>query len=293
MYNGVFSNLISRVLRGIYQPMNIDASWDNQQANALDSLYEAKQPEYDDIISRVYSGLFDKPIPEQAQYFMQKDNVLGSQVSEYESGAEGINSIGYDKNGGTSYGIYQHSSRMGGMDDFLNLLAASGAEGAAAAAAIRAAGPLNTGSKTGPAVDAYLAQAAKYPELFRKVQHDTIYNNLYAPMLDKIPVEARSLIDQNPALQEMAWSTAVQHGGAGGASVLRKAYQDGMTPENYVRAVYQERGRHFPSSTAKVRAAVQNRFAREANKILGLLNSGYGTNTQDKAKTIIQSWGYR
>lgn len=281
----VFTDLLNRVYHMLPKPVRPDAARINQQVSALNGLFDPPENPQFGVPQRINSQFTGMAMPSN----LDKDSWLGAQVADYESGGKGINAIGYDANGGTSYGIYQHASRVGGMDAFLNQLVKSGAEGASAAAAIRAAGPLNTGSRHGPAVDAYLEQAAKYPELFERVQHDTIYNTQYTPMMNKIPAEARALIDANPALQEMAWSTAVQHGGGGGASVLRKAYRNGMTPADYVQAVYNERGRHFGSSTPQVRASVQNRFRNESARILGLLSTGFTR----RAKEINESWGYK
>ena len=191
----------------------------------------------------------------------------GERVAQFESGSEGIRKIGYDGNGGTSYGKYQLSSKQGSYQEWIAHLAKQGGEGAAIAERLKSAGPLNTGSRSGAAVDAYRKEASANSELFERTQREYIENAHYAPMLSKLPAEERAMIEGNEGLQEMAWSVAVQHGGGGGASLLRRAWKPGMSNEDLVDAVYGIRGGYFGSSTKAVQEAVQNRFGEERQLI--------------------------
>ncbi|MBQ9407272.1 MAG: hypothetical protein IJU37_11130 [Desulfovibrio sp.] len=197
---------------------------------------------------------------------------IGNTTAQYESGSDGINAIGYDKNGGTSYGKWQLSSRQGSFNEWLDHLATKGEAGANAARAIRAAGEANTGSRKGAAVDAYKKEAAANPELFETSQREYIQAKHYGPMLQKLSPEQRNQIEANPALQEMAWSTAVQHGGAGGARILNRIWKPGMSDADMVNATYSARGGNFGSSTTEVQDAVKARFLGERGVILGMLN---------------------
>lgn len=197
---------------------------------------------------------------------------IGNTTAQYESGSDGINAIGYDKNGGTSYGKWQLSSRQGSFNEWLDHLATKGEAGANAARAIRAAGEANTGSRKGAAVDAYKKEAAANPELFETSQREYIQAKHYGPMLQKLSPEQRNQIEANPALQEMAWSTAVQHGGAGGARILNRIWKPGMSDADMVNATYSARGGNFGSSTTEVQDAVKARFQGERGVILGMLN---------------------
>ena len=90
--------------------------------------------------------------------------------------------------------------------------------------------------------------------------------------------DLKARIEKSKALQEMMYSTSVQHGGGGGASIFNKVYKKGMSDEELIKAVYAERGaeggqRHFASSSEKERAGVVNRFGREQADILALLKN--------------------
>ena len=198
---------------------------------------------------------------------------IGNSTAHFESGSKGIYAIGFDENGGTSYGKWQLSSRMGSFMVWLKYLSKQGEAGKAAAEHILAAGNSNTGSRKGAVVDAYLEEAKKNPELFERTQWEFNKKYHYDPMLAKLDPKQREQIESNKALQEMAWSTSVQHGGAGGASILRKVWKPGMSNEEMAGAVYDERGKHFGSSTADVQASVRNRFKQEKAMILGWLKN--------------------
>ncbi len=51
-----------------------------------------------------------------------KQPAIGDLSSTFESGAQGVNAIGYDRNGGTSYGTYQIASKPGTMKGFIEFL---------------------------------------------------------------------------------------------------------------------------------------------------------------------------
>lgn len=196
---------------------------------------------------------------------------IGDRVAAYESGNQGVKAVGYDRNGGTSYGKYQLSSKQGSYGEWIDHLAKQGPEGKAAAERLRAAGALDTGGRSGAAVDAYTKEAEANPELFERTQREYVEQTHYQPMLAKLPAELRRQVEGNAGLQEMAWSTAVQHGGAGGARILSRVWKEGMSDGDLVDAVYTARGDNFPSSTPEVRTAVQNRFGRERMQIRGML----------------------
>lgn len=71
----------------------------------------------------------------------------GRLSARYESGSRGAAAVGYDRNGGTSYGTYQISSRQGTFARFLAFL---DGEEPALADRLRRAGPADTGGTRGP-----------------------------------------------------------------------------------------------------------------------------------------------
>lgn len=200
----------------------------------------------------------------------------GDLSARYEAGAAGSAAIGYDKKGGTSYGRFQLSSRQGSMDGFLRFLEGRGGEAASMAARLRAAGPADTGGKSGAMPEAWKkeAQAPGFADLEREY----IQRAFYEPVMRSLPSGAAAAVKASPQLGQMVWSTAVQHGATGAAGILRKVWRDGMTPEDFVRAAYTERASRFGGSEPDVRASVQRRLRREADDLLGGLSGRGGIN---------------
>ncbi len=184
--------------------------------------------------------------------------------------------IGYDRRGGTCYGIYQLSSRMGTMDAFLAYLDKQAPEWAGR---LRAVGPANTRGKGGAMPREWQRISAEAPERFAELQHDFVHKQYYRPaaraVQRRIGLEPDSL---SPAMREVIWSTAVQHGVAGAANIFERAAarldgdNSGPTRErDLIKAVYAERGKRFTGSTQAVRASVRERFAAEMQLALALL----------------------
>ncbi len=200
----------------------------------------------------------------------------GDISARYEAGEDGSLAIGYDKKGGTSYGRFQLSSKQGSMDGFLRFLESKGGEAASMAARLRAAGPADTGGKSGAMPEAWKREA-QAPG-FADIEREYIQREFYEPAMRSLPSGAANAVNASPQLQQMVWSTAVQHGAAGAGDILRKAWREGMTPEDFVRSTYAERATRFSGSEPDVRASVQRRLRREADDILGGLAGGGGIN---------------
>lgn len=201
---------------------------------------------------------------------------LGSLSAKYETGGRGPGTVstGAGDPGGVSYGSYQMASKMGvpqkfvkqdgfpWLTDFQNLTAGS-AEFTACWKRI----------------------AASDVDAFQKCQHayikQTHYDLLVAKILndDQLDVNTRSR-----ALQDVVWSTAVQHGG--NTSMVHKALAnvrcariDPAFDEQLIRAIYAERGRkkadgnlvYFSKSSPNVQKGVANRFQNELNDALAML----------------------
>ncbi|MDD3312199.1 hypothetical protein [Pseudodesulfovibrio sp.] len=203
---------------------------------------------------------------------------LGALSARFESGDEGVASVGYDRTGGTSYGVYQIASKPGTMDRFLDYL---GKEAPGWADRLREAGPADTGSASGGMPAAWQAIAAENPERFGALQHDFISSETYAPARSMI-LEQTGLDFDNapPALREVLWSTAVQHGPTGAARIFGKvidrfvgAVSGGDFNSRLIEGVYDSRKGQFGSSTARVRQAVANRLDTEKQLALNLLGT--------------------
>lgn len=207
----------------------------------------------------------------RAQAIVGKE--LGALSAQYESGTKGSNAVGYDAKGGTSYGKYQIASNTGTMDSFLKWAEQNGGEsGKEVAARMRAAGPLNTGGKSGAAVDAWrgLEREGKLGTL----EHDFIKATHFDPAFAGIQDEGlRKRIEGSKALQDVLWSTSVQHGAGGAAKLINRNFKEGMSDEDFINALYADRGTQFGSSNAAVQQSVQNRFSNERQVALAMLQN--------------------
>jgi hypothetical protein len=206
-----------------------------------------------------------------------QEDGLGSLAAQFESGKDGIAAIGYDRVGGTSYGKYQIASRVGTMNGFLSFL---DAEAPDIATQLRAAGPANTGGRRGKMPDAWQKVAAEQPARFEALQEKFIHDSHYAPALNAVTRTAG--IDPaklSPAMQEVLWSTAVQHGPAGAARIFNRAVSKGgfdtmQAERRLIDNVYAIRAEQFGSSTDQVRAAVRNRLRQEKALALAMIKPG-------------------
>ena len=201
---------------------------------------------------------------------------LGALSAKYETGGRGPGTVstGAGDYGGVSYGSYQMASKMGvptrfvtqagfpWLQDFANLTA-----GTAQFTAV------------------WKRIAAEQTDAFQKAQHayikKTHYDLLVAKILsdDNLDVNTRSR-----AVQDVVWSTAVQHGGATpivhrACATLSCKQTDPDYDEQLIRAIYAERGRkkpdgtlaYFSRSSASVQTGVANRFKSELQDALAML----------------------
>ena len=211
------------------------------------------------------------------------DPSLGNLSKKFESGAGGPGTVSTGKGdaGGVSYGTYQFASKTGSAAEFVASLPAD--------LKARFAG-LTPGEPNFSAV--WVAIAAENAERFGKLQHDHIKTQFYDALVAK--VKTATAFDANTrssALQNCCWSTAVQHGASGGASIVARVLQtllgggppkpdDGKAfDEAVLQGVYAERGRRnadgtlvfFGSNSRDVQESVANRFKIELADALKML----------------------
>lgn len=213
---------------------------------------------------------------------------LGALAARFESGSEGIAAIGYDRNGGTSYGKFQISSRAGTMKSFLDYLKTEAPD---LRRRLSASGPANTGGKTGGMPTEWKRIAEENPERFERLQNDFIKTSHFEPALQAIADEKGVNFEAMPlALQEVLFSTAVQHGPAGAVRIIGRAVdkvgaealQDpGLVPQfafqkagqSLIQHIYDMRAGQFTSSTQRVQEAAHNRLTREMREALYMLRA--------------------
>ncbi len=203
---------------------------------------------------------------------------LGSLSKKFESGSAGMAAIGYDSTGGTSYGSYQIASKVGSMENFLKI---AEREAPDIARKLRSAGPANTGSRSGGMPDMWRKLAQEDTSRLQALEKQFIKETHYEPAVNKIA--ANTDIDtknMSKAMQEVIFSTAVQHGPTGASRIFTTAAaragnaDDANFEKKLIDQVYSIRSGQFGSSTASVQAAVRNRMHEEKGLALSLLKSG-------------------
>jgi LysM repeat protein len=201
---------------------------------------------------------------------------LGKLSAKFETGNRGPGTVstGAGDKGGVSYGSYQMSSKLGVVARFLaqldppfrNLF-----------------GSLVPG--TAPFTATWKQLAATRRDEFQERQHAFIKKTHYDPLVAKIKKEdGLDVNNRSRALQDVIWSTAVQHGGA--SSIPHAAIaRVGIKPDNsefdkkFIVAIYAERGRrrsdgklvHFSGNSLDVQKGVANRFRSEEADALKML----------------------
>ncbi len=215
---------------------------------------------------------------------------LGAVAEKYESAGRGSGTVGWDKSGGTSYGKKQISSKAGAMTDFLKFLEKTGKGDVAKK--LRDAGiEKDTGSTSGKAVDVWKEVAAS--GALGNSENEFLGQGYQTALKGLKDQSLQSRISGSRALQEMLFSTAVQHGAGGAMGIFNSVFKPGMTDEQLVKAVYAERGadggkKHFTKSSANERVGVVNRFGREQQDIMALLsNPGSNVPSTDTARTAL------
>ena len=201
---------------------------------------------------------------------------LGILSAKYETGGRGpgVVSSGAGDYGGVSYGSYQMATNTGTVKSFVTQSSFPWRQDFQG---------LTPGSP--PFSACWKRIAANETDAFQKCQHEYIkqthYDRLVAKILsdDSLDVNTRS-----NALQNVVWSTAVQHGP--GTPIVHRActtlsYKpaDPQYDEQLIRAIYAERGRkkpdgnlaYFGKSSPSVQAGVANRFKSECQDALKML----------------------
>lgn len=220
-------------------------------------------------------------------FYAMADTGLGNLAAKFESGDEGIAAIGYDRKGGTSYGKYQISSRAGTMKNFIAYLQEKAPD---LAQRLASAGPANTGGRNGKMPAVWRQIAAEDSQRFENLQSDFIRTSHFEPALSSIAESTGVGFNSMPkALQEVLFSTAVQHGPAGAVRIVNRALnavgsnklqkiQESKTEQalqagrQLIQQIYALRAGQFSSSTARVQAAVRNRLRNEMHEALQMLS---------------------
>jgi len=201
---------------------------------------------------------------------------LGILSAKYETGGRGpgVVSSGVGDPGGVSYGSYQMATKTGTAKRFVT----------------QSDFPwLKDFSNLTPGTADFSACwkriAANQTDAFQKCQHQYIKRTHYDPLVAKVLNETHVDINtRSNAVQNVVWSTAVQHGPATpivnrALSTLSSKPGDPQYDEQLIRAIYAERGRrkpdgnlaYFGKSSPSVQTGVANRFKNELQDALAML----------------------
>jgi LysM repeat protein len=203
-------------------------------------------------------------------------DMLGELSAKYETGGRGPGTVstGSGDPGGVSYGSYQMATKMGTVARFV------GQTGFQWAKDFQGLTP-----GTAPFTACWKRIATDQTDAFQRAQHAFIKKSHYDLLAAKILADdGLDVNTRSRALQDVVWSTAVQHGGA--TSIIHKAYgnvtgkpSDADFDKQLIRAIYAERGRrkadgnlaYFSKSSPGVQSGVANRFKNEQQDALAML----------------------
>lgn len=203
-------------------------------------------------------------------------DMLGELSAKYETGGRGPGTVstGAGDPGGVSYGSYQMASKMGVPTRFVTQ---SGFPWLSDFKGLTAG--------TAPFTACWKRIAAAETDAFQRAQHGFIkkshYDLLAAKVLNDVGLDVNT---RSRALQDVIWSTAVQHGGA--TPIVNRALAnvsvsktDPSYDEKAICAIYAERGKkkadgnlaYFSKSSPSVQKGVANRFKNELQDALAML----------------------
>lgn len=200
---------------------------------------------------------------------------VGDAMANFESGNAGVLSVSHDDSGGTSYGKWQLATGPGTMQKYLEWMKGRGGKEAEIAQQLINAGDIS--DVNGKAAQLYKQYAAENPELMEESQRQYILKTHYNPLFNKLSPEMQTKINSSKTLQEILWSTAVQHGEGGGLSVMQKALarNPNASTEELIRNIYDVRRTMFPKLYRNNRRqweSVQRRMGEEADFMVSMLH---------------------
>jgi murein DD-endopeptidase MepM/ murein hydrolase activator NlpD len=203
-------------------------------------------------------------------------DALGELSAKYETGGRGPGTVstGSGDPGGVSYGSYQMATKMGTVTRFVSQ------PGFPWAGDFQGLAP-----GTAPFTACWKRIAANETDAFQRAQHAFIKKSHYDLLAAKILADdGLDVNTRSRALQDVVWSTAVQHGGA--TPIVHKAFanvtckpSDAEFDKQLICAIYAERGRkkpdgnlaYFSKSSPSVQSGVSKRFKNEQQDALAML----------------------
>lgn len=191
---------------------------------------------------------------------------LGSLSAKYESGGS-PSSIGKDSTGGWSYGAYQLTQKN--VDNFIKFLEFTPLNGPL----VQTLKAARVGSSTFN--EAWKKLGEQNAQQFGDVQTQYIGDTYFKNAQTRLSQDGVDITQYSDAFKQVVWSTAVQHGPASAAKIIKRAIDKGGTEQDIINRIYDFRwndGKNFKSSTKEVASAVHNRLQNERKDALALLN---------------------
>ncbi len=203
-------------------------------------------------------------------------SALGIRASKYESDLNPAE-ISDDPGdyGGKSYGAWQFSSKTGSLNSFINSLKGNNNDMYYKLVNAKA----NDNNTFGENFDAaWKSIASQNKDRFLKVQQNYVKVNFYDTVAQSLKSKLNfDISKRSNALKESLWSTVVQHGVGGATSIFSKLNLSN-SDSNIINDLYNERQNvnlYFRSSSPEIRQSVYNRFTREKQDMLSMLNEQF------------------
>ncbi|MEN8906030.1 MAG: M23 family metallopeptidase [Clostridiales bacterium] len=203
---------------------------------------------------------------------------LGLLSSKYESnGDPGAISDTPGDIGGKSYGAYQFASNMGSLTSFLGWLKDNDNE-----LYNRLMSARKKDGGYGGYFDKEWQEIADMDSTkFLELQHEYTKYVYYDPVVEYFKTKGFDITIRSRALQNVVWSTAVQHGAGGAKQIIGLQNLNG-SDEEIITGIYTERMKvdiYFKSSSQAVKDSVKKRFENELKDALIMLEEDKTSNT--------------
>ena len=204
---------------------------------------------------------------------------LGTLSRRYESRGNPA-AIGWDSNGGYSFGDYQLASSKGRVGDFMRYLDQSGIAAWNHFADVLGQAGGDAAARAGTSEFKNAWRELATDSSFSDAQHSFIKVTHYDIFDRKLRVTGFNLDRHSKALRDVAWSVSVQHGpGAIGIFTIPINRLDPSRREDdaaIINAVYDERSnvdKYFRKSVPNIKQAVKERFKKERQDALNALTA--------------------
>lgn len=208
-------------------------------------------------------------------YKLMPERPTGAISAKYES--RGLATVGYDDNGGTSYGRYQIAAKVGSFDSFVAHCAEAAPEsgGPEFAQKFENAAPYDTGSTEGACPDVWreLAQTDAYR--LKTLEYAYIKENFLDGPLASYSDDFVSFVNSLQTLKDVFWSASVNHGPGckkydnGIYYMISRSYTPGMSAEDFIQSFYGYRKEYVAGN--KYEKELCDRYDDECAKALDML----------------------